>query len=97
MISPGRRWLSLKISETGVLKVPNLRPVISIPKKIVRLATRRNRLRRLIREASRGDDFFGQTGQGFYFKVIENPGDVGCAEVKVLIAELKKEWKQNEK
>jgi ribonuclease P protein component len=49
------RWLSLTI-----LKTPSEAPLvhISIPKRTVKLAVARNRLKRVLREAVRQDPFF---------------------------------------
>ena len=54
------RWLSLTVSqpvssEAGLRKA---RVLISVPKRTVKLAVTRNRLKRILREAIRRDPFF---------------------------------------
>ena len=77
-------WLSLKVS-IKEKSVPVL--LISVPKKIVSLATRRNRLKRLIREVFRQEAFFDQD-KVYQFRVIRNPGDLGLKEVFAIMIEL---------
>ena len=78
-------WLSLKIEDkpiagndfvvgAGLKPAPTL--LISIPKKTVRLATRRNRLKRLIREAFRKKSGL-EPGKTYLFQVTQDPGDLG--------------------
>lgn len=85
------RWLSLVISKND-----DNRPgvLIQIPKKAVPLAVHRNRLKRLIREAVRGDDFFRDPGKCFAFRARGFPDDAGLGPVKQMISELKKETAQ---
>ena len=63
-------WLSLTVSgkdHSGIAS-GKVTLLIAVPKKVVRLATQRNRIKRLIREAVRGDTFF--KGEKIYtFKV----------------------------
>ncbi|MBI3315751.1 MAG: ribonuclease P protein component [Candidatus Omnitrophica bacterium] len=62
------RWISLKIVEPPrVTHYPKL--VISIPKSVVRLATRRNRLKRLVREAVRHGGYVEPSGKVYWFRV----------------------------
>jgi RNase P protein component len=67
---------------------------ILIPKKIVRLATRRNRIRRLIREAVRMETFFKSAGKIYSFRVMKFPEAPRLWEVKKLIGELMEQQKQ---
>jgi RNase P protein component len=87
----GDVWLSLKVSEKVIIKDRVLKPgtFISVPKSVVPLATRRNRLRRLIREAVRADDYFGHAKKIYYFRVHRWPGDVRLQDVKRNIEILK--------
>ena len=76
-------WLSLEIRDTRASN-----PVrILIPKKVARLATRRNRLRRLIQEAVRLERSVSRE-KLYVFKALKDPGDVGLAEVSRKIDEL---------
>lgn len=87
----GGAWLSLKVSEKVILQGKRLRPglFVSVPKGIVRLATRRNRLRRLIREAIRKDAYFGDERKIYYFRIHRWPGELGLSDVKLSIEKLK--------
>lgn len=96
---PGEEsWLFLKVSEKDPLK-SNKKALdgergrttlfISVPKKLVPLATRRNRLRRLIREAVRHDPFFSVAAGRYEFKVTSSPGEPGLNEVKAALKKIK--------
>jgi len=63
---------------------------ISVPKRIVKLATRRNRIKRLLREAVRQDPYFKRGGVIFEFKVTAAPKKPVFAQVKRLVEKLKK-------
>ena len=93
-------WLSLKIQDkpksgkkaVGAIsatadrhQLPLL--VVSVPKKIVRLATQRNRIKRLIREAFRKEDHL-DVGKMYFFRVMQYPGDIGLKEVQDLMDRL---------
>ncbi len=54
------RWLSLKVLDSPLSEPVNRPPKvhISIPKRTVKLAVARNRLKRVLREAVRRDPFF---------------------------------------
>ncbi len=68
-------WLSLSQDpKTGPVK-------IVIPKKIIKLATRRNRLRRLIKEALRLGTH-ADPEKAFTFRVTKDPGEIGLAKAK---------------
>ena len=78
-------WLSLKIlaaSPTVKRRLPLL--LISVPKKTVSLATKRNRIKRLIREAFRQESGF-YPDKDYFFRVTQNPSGVGLKEVKEAI------------
>lgn len=67
------RWLSLtvlKSSPSGKHRV-----LISVPKRAVKLAVHRNRLKRVLREAVRRDPYF-TTEQVFRLKVHESPKNI---------------------
>ena len=69
---PQSGWLSLKVMEaTGRAAAPRLQ--ISVPKRLVRLATRRNRLKRLIREAWRLDPSSKSSGVVYAFRLENLP------------------------
>ena len=57
---------------------------ILIPKKVVKLATGRNRLRRLIKEALRLR-FLLEKEKMYVFRAVKNPGEVGLAETKEML------------
>ena len=88
-------WLSLKISQ-GPDSDPRFRKnriLISIPKKAVALSTRRNRLRRLIKEAVRHDVFFKDVTKNYFFRVTKLPDikSLKLINVRELVSALKTE------
>lgn len=77
------RWLSLTVlssprSETNPRKPQVL---ISVPKRTVKLAVTRNRLKRVLREAVRSDPFFG-TGKVYRLKVNGMPKNLDLAQAR---------------
>jgi ribonuclease P protein component len=81
------RWLSLTVSAGLPAKNSSPAPYfISIPKKLVRQAVRRNRIRRVLREALKGRVLAG--GKRHLFKVVRPPKDVGLAMAERAIDEL---------
>ena len=86
----GDPWLSLKVSDKVTIGDRVLKPglFVSVPKKIVPLATKRNRLKRLIREAVRADDYFKKHDKVYYFRIREWPGEIRLSDVKKMIARL---------
>ena len=81
------RWLSLAVSPASAGKKARFGYFISIPKKVVRQAVRRNRIRRVLREALReraGLD----AGKTHFFKVIRAPEGVGLAMAKKALHEI---------
>ena len=81
------RWLSLTVSPASAGKKARSGYFISIPKKIVRLAVRRNRIRRVLREALRAHGGL-EAGKIHLFKVTCAPEDVGLAMAKKALHEL---------
>ena len=83
---PDKGWLSLTVSladsEAGETPKPSF--LISIPKKIVRLAVKRNRLKRLIRVAFREEAVLGKQ-RSYHFRVRRQPGELGLVETKRVI------------
>ena len=78
-------WISLQVAD---LKDNQSRAVhILVPKKIVRLAVARNRLKRLIREAVRADDFF-QAPKIFFVRIIKKPETLNLSLVKQMLNNL---------
>ena len=61
--------------------------IISIPKKIVRLATQRNRIKRLIREAWRQEKHL-DSKRIYFFRVKHNPGNLNLKKVQKEINQL---------
>ena len=83
-------WLSLKIQDkaswpAGKPESPLL--LISIPKKIVRLAVQRNRLKRLVREAFRKKGCLDPE-KAYLFRVAQDPGVLGLKEVQEVMSQL---------
>ena len=76
-------WLSLKV----LPKTP-ARLLISVPKKVVPLATQRNRLKRLIRETVRLDRYFDKQPGVYHFRVGRFPGPLGLEEVRRVVHQL---------
>lgn len=74
------RWLSLTVS-AGKPQV-----LISIPKKVVRLAVRRNRIRRVLREALRQEPF--TPSKTHIFKVFRSPEEVDLHIARKAVHEL---------
>ena len=77
-------WLSLEILDAIQVspKSPKKNPVrFVIPKKKIHLAVRRNRLRRLIKEAVRADISLADKKM-YIFRVKRDPGSIGLKEVK---------------
>ena len=85
------RWLALTVSGTTVPAKHVKRPpyFISIPKKIVKQAVRRNRLRRVLREALRGRSIL-DGNKRLVFRVLRAPEDVGLGMAKEAVQELLK-------
>jgi ribonuclease P protein component len=77
------RWLSLT-----VLKLVSSKTIhISIPKRIVKRAVARNRVRRVLREALRQDPFF-QGEKVYILKVLHLPESVDLETAKKSIEAL---------
>ncbi len=81
-------WLIFKVSEKEPRRTSFF---ISVPKKVVPLSTRRNRIRRLIREAVRLDPYFSASGMFYEFKVTSAPADPGLGDVKAALQKIKTE------
>lgn len=62
--------------------------MISVPKKSVRLATQRNRIKRLIRESVRLDGLFGEADKTYLLKVQRDPGTIGLADTRRVLSGL---------
>ena len=93
MVSGGC-WLVLKVLPLteGPDSRLKRRLLISVPKKIIRLASRRNRLKRLLRETFRLDLGLGSDEKVLHFKVAGDPGKhIGLNEVRLAVKKLKKE------
>ncbi len=90
MITHEGPWLTLRSSKADPGK--NLKKFffVSVPKRIVRLATQRNRIKRLVREVVRKDPYFDKRGFVFELKVTAAPKTPGLSEVKDLIEKAKK-------
>ena len=61
--------------------------MISIPKKVIRLAVRRNRIKRVLREALRNKVFF-EKNKIYVFKVLRSPEKVNLESARLAIHEL---------
>jgi ribonuclease P protein component len=82
-------WLFLKIQKkpTAGINFQKASLFVSIPKKIVRRATQRNRIKRLIREAFRQEDRLDPE-KAYFFRVMQPPGELSLKEVKVSMNQL---------
>ena len=83
------RWLSLTVFERNNSKADVRKPpyFISIPKKIVKQAVRRNRLKRVLREALRNAPFL--TARKLHrFKVLRAPERVDLRMAREAVGEL---------
>ena len=80
-------WLSCEVSEKDVRQPRSAKPLIfiSIPKKVVPLATGRNRIKRLIREAMRENPYLNDPRKVYFFKVVKAPLRPSLAEVQSFI------------
>ena len=88
-MSEAKGWLSLKIQDRPESR-KNFQQallLISIPKKIVHLATQRNRIKRLIREAFMREGRL-DPGKVYLFRAAQDPGDLGLKEVQGAMKEL---------
>jgi len=85
------QWLSLLVSPRKDFRRKPGRPkiVIAAPSTVVRFATRRNRIRRLIKEAVRRDPFFRAEAE-YFFKVRRAPESPDLRTVEEAIREAKK-------
>jgi hypothetical protein len=61
---------------------------VLIPKKKIRLATRRNRVRRLLREAVRGDAYFQEERKIHWLRVLGMPPGLTLQETKRVLRGL---------
>ena len=87
----GSGWLSLKILEKAAGQSRGAKKAlvyISIPKRVVGLVTGRNRIKRLIREATRRENWVNDTGKVYTFRVHKFPEKLNLDEVKKTITEL---------
>ena len=83
------RWLSLRVSEGNnpESKARKSLFLISIPKKVVRLAVRRNRIKRVLREALRNKSFF-EENKTYLFKVTRSPEKVDLESARLALHEI---------
>ena len=83
------RWLSLTVLDRKNPENRGKTPpfFISVPKKIVRRAVRRNRIKRVLREALRHETLL-QDGKTYTFKVVKAPETVDLKVAKQAVHEL---------
>ena len=83
------RWLSLKVLESAWSQASSgkARVLISIPKRTVKLAVTRNRLKRVLREAVRRDPFFA-AGKIYRLQVREMPKKVDLDAARATLEAL---------
>jgi ribonuclease P protein component len=79
------RWLSLTVLKSSPSDKP--RVLISVPKRAVKLAVRRNRLKRVLREAVRRDPFFNQE-RTYRLQVHEWPQNVDLKSAQKTLGAL---------
>ncbi len=87
---PEDSWLSFEVSEKDPRKPRSAKPsiFISIPKKVVHLATDRNRIKRLIREASRESSYFMDEQKVYLFRVLKAPLKPSLGQVQELLKKM---------
>ena len=87
---PENNWLSFEVSKKDLRKTRSVKPLIfiSIPKKTVHLATDRNRIRRLIREATRNNSCFKDQGKVYLFRVLKTPLRPRLSQVQELLEKI---------
>lgn len=79
------RWLSLTVLNNPSSETP--RVYISVPKRAVKLAVKRNRIKRVLREAVRLDPFFGKT-KIYRLRVSEMPRQIDLKEAQKALSAL---------
>ena len=72
-MTPEPLWLSLKTASRDVADQSAKHEHLSVPKKIVRLATARNRVKRVLREALRATKTLRSSGKNYYFRISRAP------------------------
>ena len=82
-------WLNIRVSNQSKPGNHSRKAsfLISIPKKIVDLATRRNRLKRLVREAFRKEVTI-DLDKIYQFRVVRDPKDPGFDETQDVVRRL---------
>ena len=87
---PEENWLSCEVSEKDARQSRSVKPsiFISIPKKTVHLATDRNRIRRLIREATRAHPYFKDQDKVYLFRVLKAPLKPRLSQVQALLEKI---------
>ena len=78
---PATRWISLRTVSSDAPDLGRALVYIGIPKQVVPLATRRNRIKRLIREAIRKDVRF-EPGMIYRIRVEKMPEEVTYARIE---------------
>ena len=83
------RWLSLKILESSLSQNQSKKACIhiSVPKRAVKLAVTRNRIKRVLREAVRRDPFFERAGI-YRLQVRQLPQKVDLSSARAILEEL---------
>lgn len=77
-------WLAVRLERADTPGLPGGRgPLISIPKKTVKLATQRNRIRRVLREALRGTA--APAGFVYRFRVTAAPARPSLESAKAAV------------
>ena len=83
------RWLSLTVRKVALptKNLPKSRVYISVPKRLVKKAVARNRIKRVFREVVRLDSYF--LGEKVYFlKVLSLPEKVNFFSAKEAVSAL---------
>jgi ribonuclease P protein component len=79
------RWLSLTVLNNPSSETP--RVYISVPKRAVKLAVKRNRIKRVLREAVRLDPFFAKN-RIYRLRVSEMPIQIDLKEAQKALSTL---------
>lgn len=84
-----KRWLSLKVQNARPSKTRPAqgRVFISVPKRVVRLAVERNRIRRVLREAIRLGGYFA-SDKVVWLRVLEKPALTSLRQADEALKEL---------
>ena len=85
MARSGEAWLSLEVVRRTAGPPHRGRLLMSVPKKVVRQAVKRNRIRRVLRALARTEPFFKTEERVFVFRVRSAPSVVNLRSVRSIL------------